>query len=157
MSLIHYVIVRNDLPLGVLTAMVAHAAGESAFLFNGDSIFKNAIAVVLAVDNELALHKAAQHLRNLHVLHTEVVEGDGPYKDQLMAIGVVPGKRDTLDKSFKEFKLLKTCLDKVHTPGVIFFNPNETEHIVQGQDNLSPLARKVLMGLHSDEAPNPRT
>lgn len=36
-QLTHYIIVRRDLPYGVICAMVAHAAGESFYLYNRPS------------------------------------------------------------------------------------------------------------------------
>ncbi len=109
----HYIIVRNDLPLGVLTAQLTHAAGESSFLYKNDSIFKGATAVVLEVEGELALYKAAQHLRESGIAHVLIVENWIPYSGQLMALGVVPKEKADIEHAFKGFNLLRTCVSPV--------------------------------------------
>lgn len=70
-------IVRKDLPLGVMAAQVAHAAGSQA------PHPPEAHVVVLAVEGEAALRALAARLPGAHL----VVESDPPYVDQAMAIG----------------------------------------------------------------------
>ena len=95
--LTHYVIVRRDLPLGVVTAMVTHAAGESGALYADeyDGRFRDCRAVVLGVDNEAALRKAEVKLQRNGVRHVSIVESGEMYKDQLMSIGLVPTHPET--------------------------------------------------------------
>lgn len=107
--LTHYIIVRRDLPLGVLAAMVTHAAGESAPLYQDayDGRFRHARAVVLEAKSELVLDRIATTLQKAEVQCVEIWENAGPYAEQLMAIGLVPveGKLDILS----ELQTLKTC------------------------------------------------
>lgn len=70
-------IVRKDLPLGVMAAQVAHAAGSQA------RHPPEAHVVVLAVDSESSLRALAGRLPGAYL----VVESDPPYADQAMAIG----------------------------------------------------------------------
>jgi hypothetical protein len=110
LTLTHYVFVRRDLPLGVLAAMVTHAAGESGALYCDayDGRFRGATAVVLEARNELHLDKIAENLRLMDIPCVEVWENSGPYAEQLMAIGVVPRERDA---RLNDYQLLKGCVD----------------------------------------------
>lgn len=109
MSLIHYIVVRRDLPLGVVCAMVTHAAGESASLYEDpyDGRFRHAIAVVLEAKNEQALEETAELLRRNDIQCVEVWETDGPYDNQLMAIGLVPCERYEVGRILEPFQTLK--------------------------------------------------
>lgn len=110
--LIHYCIVRRDLPLGVLAAMLVHAAGESAALYQDpyDGRFRGSVAVVLEAKDEADLIESSQHLRTTGVQLVEIHENSGPYQGQLMAIGLVPGDRDTLSQIMANWQCLKpTC------------------------------------------------
>lgn len=95
--LTHYIIVRRDLPLGVVTAMVTHAAGESAVLYQDeyDGRFRECRAVVLESANEADLLKAEAKLQRHGVQYVGIVESGEIYKDQLMAIGLVPTHPET--------------------------------------------------------------
>lgn len=108
--LIHYVIVRRDLPLGVLTAMIVHAAGESAALYEAQHFegFPGCTAVVLEAHDESRLNSDAEYLRGHGIATVEVHESHGPFAGQFMAIGVVPGERETLAPLFAEFQCLKS-------------------------------------------------
>lgn len=99
---VHYVIVRRDMPVGVVAAMIVHAAGESATNVPG---FKGCTAVVLAVDNEAQLSSVLTKLRQEFILHIAVWENSPPYAGQLMAIGVVPGPREELGPVFQNYSL----------------------------------------------------
>lgn len=83
----HYVIVRADLPLGLLAAQVIHAAGESGRMA---PIPDGTHAIALAAEDESDLQKLAQRLTELKIPHAAIVEGDAPYIGQLMAIGLAP-------------------------------------------------------------------
>lgn len=107
--LVHYIIVRRDLPLGTLAAMVTHAAGESGALYQDpyDGRFRGATAVVLEAKNEADLKDISDRLAVLLVHHTCVWETTEPYRDQLMAIGVVPGDRERLQQHMTAYQTLK--------------------------------------------------
>lgn len=113
MTLIHYIIVRRDLPLGVVCSMIAHAAGESATLYADplDGRFRHAIAVVLEVKSENALYDAERLLRSRNIPYVAISESGGPYDGQFMSIGLVPGDRDKIGPILAEFQTLKV-LDK---------------------------------------------
>ncbi|RKZ02831.1 hypothetical protein DRQ25_18275 [Candidatus Fermentibacteria bacterium] len=65
-------------------AQAVHAAGESVGVPSGT------IAVALEADDESELHGLATKLAELGVAHVQVVEGEGEYEGQIMAIGVRP-------------------------------------------------------------------
>lgn len=116
MSLIHYIIVRRDLPLGTLAAMITHAAGESGYLYSDGigGVFTGATAVVLEVKSELLLYRAATLLRNFNCRHVEIVENSGVYEGQLMALGLVPIDRAEIGNLLEKFQTLKK-LDEPET------------------------------------------
>jgi hypothetical protein len=102
--LIHYTVVRKDLPVGVMSAQIVHAAGESGALLGRPF---EAIAVVLEVANEAELDKVVIHLLDYSIPHIRIREGDGPYSGQFMAIGLVPQEREVLSPIMAAFQLLK--------------------------------------------------
>lgn len=81
----HYVIVRDDLPLGVLTAMVVHAAG----ITGGEGTLL-AHAVVLSVPDEATLLEFAQSYMRIDTPMHLVREPDAPWCGAAMAIGIPP-------------------------------------------------------------------
>lgn len=99
----HYVIVRRDLPLGVLGAMLIHAAGESSPGDLGEATF----AIALAVADEAALIRLFLRLSAQGVEITPVHEPDAPYNGQLMAIGVRPMLRSRVSRFLSDVPLLK--------------------------------------------------
>ena len=115
--LTHYIIVRRDLPIGVMCAMVTHAAGESAALFENfqekfskdphELVFKGATAVVLEVKDEKALDKAQQLLWKHGIEHVLISENSGPFEGQFMAIGLVPVERWAVASLLEPYQLLK--------------------------------------------------
>ncbi|HVI40685.1 MAG TPA: hypothetical protein VM577_08495, partial [Anaerovoracaceae bacterium] len=113
-NLVHYIVVRRDLPLGVCAAMITHAAGESGALYMDpyDGRFRGATAVVLEAKNEGILKADAAYFRNNGIRHVEVHESGGPYHGQLMAIGLVPDDREILAPKLSTFQTLKV-LDNV--------------------------------------------
>lgn len=112
MSLAHYIIVRRDLPLGVLAAHVTHAAGESAHRYESeeDGRFSGATAIVLETKDENDLDKAEDYLDYWGIQAVSIRESNGPYEGQLMAIGLVPVERDTISKLMDKFQTLKAIV-----------------------------------------------
>lgn len=112
--LMHYVIVRRDLPLGVVCAMITHAAGESASLYEDpyDGRFRGATAVVLEAKDEVHLELIQEYLTANKIQHVAVHEAGGPYSGRFLAIGLVPAERETLAAKMREFQ----CLKKLDNP-----------------------------------------
>lgn len=123
MAIVHYIFVRKDIPLGVLAAMITHAAGESGALYedNYDGRFRGATAVVLEARDQYHLDMIEKYLQSKNIQYVAVHESGGEFHGQFMAIGVVPGERETLSNYFSTFGLLKSCktcevgLDKPET------------------------------------------
>lgn len=105
LEIVHYIVVRRDLPVGVLAAQITHAAGESGALY-ADWI--GGAAVVLGVDSERELEKLRKYLREERIQHVVVREQSEPYNGQLMAIGLVPGDRSVLSPHMRELQLLSS-------------------------------------------------
>jgi peptidyl-tRNA hydrolase len=82
----HYVVVRDDLPLGVLAAQIVHAAAES---WPG-GLPPGTRAVVLAARDEEHLLALERQLVRDGIGHVAIHEPDPPWHGQLMAIGMVP-------------------------------------------------------------------
>jgi hypothetical protein len=101
--LTHYVIVRSDLPRGVQAAMLVHAAGESS----PGNLPKGTYAVVLAVKDEAALARVEKVLKNQGVELVSIHEEDPPYNGQLMALGLVPQRKEELRRHVSSIGLLK--------------------------------------------------
>lgn len=98
----HYVVVRDDLPKGVMAAHVCHAAGESGPAPAGS------IAVVLGVDSELALRRVAAQLATRDIPYVLITENAGPYNGQAMAIGVPPtSDRAAIRKAVSSLPLVR--------------------------------------------------
>lgn len=127
-DLIHYIFVRKDLPLGVLAAMITHAAGESGALYENpeDGRFRHATAVVLESYNEAHLHDIATYLWKNDIERVEIYETGGPYDGNIMAIGIVPDSRAKLGPFLAKFQTLKGCLDNPPQSSSQSLNPNET-------------------------------
>jgi hypothetical protein len=88
--MIHYILVREDLPVGVAAAMISHAAANSAFESSMRD-WEDMTTVVLGIPNERFLSDAAVRLgleRGNEV--TLFYESDGPYSGQFMSLGVWP-------------------------------------------------------------------
>jgi peptidyl-tRNA hydrolase len=101
--LYHYVIVRRDLPLGVIVSQTIHAAGESA----GNKITQNTHAIALAVPSEQELLALESKLREAKIPHRAIREPDPPFNGQITAIGLVPAPREALKKYLSQYPLLK--------------------------------------------------
>lgn len=98
----HYIVVRPDLPRGLLAAQVTHAAGESS---PGD-LSPGTYAVVLQADSAL-LVELEQQLTRDGVAHRAIRESDPPYAGQLMAIGLRPAPRKEVQGHVSSLPLLK--------------------------------------------------
>src|SRR5579864_5008481 len=69
----HYVIVRADLPVGLMAAQIVHAAGESGPTVDGT------FAVVLVVPDERGLIGVAARLIRERVAFVPIFEPDEPH------------------------------------------------------------------------------
>jgi Peptidyl-tRNA hydrolase PTH2 len=129
MPLVHYIIVRRDLPFGVILSMVAHAAGESFYQLrprssgeerrtfspevggsspSGGFKVDDTIAVVLGARNEGRVSKAARILEAAGIEHVVIRETDGAYVGQAMALGVVPCDVGTVVRDLlSEYQMFK--------------------------------------------------
>ncbi len=96
-------VVRRDLPIGVIAAQLVHAAGESS----PGNLPSSTYAVVLAVPDEAALIALARRLGEAGVAYKAIREPDAPYDNALMALGLVPKKRSELRKYLSEIPLFR--------------------------------------------------
>ena len=80
----HYVIVRRDLPPGLLAAQIVHAAGETS----PGNLQSGTHAVVLEVADEASLKEVSAQLRAAGVPHKPIIEPD--IGNTWTAIGVAP-------------------------------------------------------------------
>ncbi len=97
----HYVILRADLPRGVMVAQCIHAAGESGPAGPGT------YAVALAVPDSEALAELSQRLHQAGIKHHSVIESDEPYSGQLLAIGIPPQPRERLRRVLSSIPLMR--------------------------------------------------
>jgi hypothetical protein len=104
--LTHYIVVRADLPMGVIAAQIAHAAGESS---RGD-LGPGTFAVVLAVADQAALELEASRLVGRGVELVQIREPDAPYDGALMALGLRPGLRSALRRHLANLPLFRRSL-----------------------------------------------
>lgn len=108
----HYVIVREDLPIGFAMAQVTHAAGESACDCQFSALPADTYVRVLGVRDEDELLQVSQRLDARGVAHVLICEPDAPWCNQATAIGIPPTfdidaiRRCTshLPRAFKERK-----------------------------------------------------
>lgn len=101
--LTHYVIVRQDLSRGIQAANLVHAAGESS----PGGLPSGTHAIVLAVPNEDTLREVKRRLEAAEVPLTPIFEPDSPYNGELMALGVVPGRKEELRRHLSSLPLLR--------------------------------------------------
>ena len=95
-------IVRDDLPKGVLAAHVLHAAGESGPAPPGS------IAVALGVPDEHALLAVSARLDVLGIAHILIRENAGPFDTQATAIGIPPCvDRSLIRKATSHLRLVR--------------------------------------------------
>jgi len=98
----HYIVVRPDLPRGLLAAQVTHAAGESS----PGHLSPGTYAVVLQAGSE-ALSELEERLVDAGVPHRAIRESDPPYEGDLLAIGLAPAPRDKVRKYVSSLPLLR--------------------------------------------------
>ena len=112
--LTHFVIVRRDLPLGKMAAMVTHAAGESGARYDDPERggFQGCRAVVLEARDEVDLIMAQKQLQRNSIEDVSVYESDPPYSGQLMAIGLVPVESTEVEGVTRSYSTLKVLVDK---------------------------------------------
>lgn len=79
-------IVREDLPRGVLAAQLIHAAGESS----PGGLPTHTFAVALAARDQPHLEFLEQKLLERKIPHRAIREPDAPWDNALMAIGLEP-------------------------------------------------------------------
>lgn len=96
-------VVRADLPRGIQAANIIHGAGESS----PGNLPQDTHAVCLVVPSERELQELELRLRRSSVKFTSVVEADGPYTAQLMAIGFAPVGKEVLRQFLSCLPLLK--------------------------------------------------
>jgi hypothetical protein len=97
------VIARADLPRGIQSAQIVHAAGESS----PGGIPPGTFAVCLTVATERDLVKLADDLRRAAVAFTAIFEPDPPFHGQLMALGVAPRRKGELRRYLSALPLLR--------------------------------------------------
>jgi len=101
--LAHYVVIRKDLPLGILAAQLVHAAGESS----PGNLPPGTHAIVLEVPDEPALAALGRRLVLAGVAHVRIVEDAQPWTGQLMALGLVPVPREEVRRRLSSLPLLR--------------------------------------------------
>lgn len=101
--LFHYVVVRSDLPRGIQSAMLVHAAGESS----PGALPEDTHVVVLVARDELHLSLVAERLEGAGIAIVRVREPDAPYQGALMAVGVRPVRKEVVRRHVSELPLLR--------------------------------------------------
>src|SRR4051812_44245768 len=110
--MIHYLLIRRDLPFGVTLAQLAHAAANSmeewikeesfvdddAHYIDFPATYGGMTVVVLGVRDRVALKNWEMRLKRKKIPMTTVHEPDEPWNGQLMAIGIWPGYRHSLER-----------------------------------------------------------
>ncbi len=97
-------IVRPDLPVGLLAAQVVHAAGESGAL-RAPSSGCHAVVLVASPD-ELRRLESALPGRGIRV--RGIYENTPPFEDQIMALGVEP-EHPEAGRWLAHLPLLRRC------------------------------------------------
>src|SRR5688572_30418563 len=103
MFLVHWCIVRADLPRGVQAAMLIHAAGESS----PGRVPSGTHAVALVAEDETHLLRIERRLIFERIPHVAIREPDPPYSGALMAIGLPPTRRELQPNLLKKLSLLE--------------------------------------------------
>lgn len=96
--------------MGILAAMVTHAAGESA-AWNTSIALEPTRAVVLQAKDEANLEAIRCYLIGENIPHIRIIEDAGPYAHQLMSIGIVPVEQTIVQDKLSEFTLLNSCFE----------------------------------------------
>jgi len=99
------VVVRRDLPFGILVAQTVHAAGETAL---PGGVPSGTRAVALAAKNEQHLLKIANQLRSRLISFKVIYEPDSPWNGAAMAIGLYPTQnRKPIKRALSRLPLIK--------------------------------------------------
>lgn len=94
---------RTDIPVGLAFAQAIHAAGESS----PGNLDPGTYAIALGAQDEEELRLIASNLEANNVDFRLIVESSGDFAGQAMAIGVVPGPRNTLRKYLSSYPLIR--------------------------------------------------
>jgi len=86
--------------------MLVHAAGESSAVRLAN-LPEDTHAIVLSVPDESALVALAERLAKAGIAHVTIREPDSPWNNSLMAIGLVPARREELKRHLSSLPLLK--------------------------------------------------
>ena len=121
--MIHYILVRRDLPFGVALAQTAHAAAYSMAAWVGQEMYAEydyyngassvmpdwspMTVVVLGVKDRRALKRWEKKIQKNHD-YFMVREPDAPWHNQEMALGMYPGERNELEGLFSKLELYQT-------------------------------------------------
>lgn len=97
-------VTRFDLPRGVQSAQLVHAAGHSAGV---GLLPEGTYAVTLACRNEGELRALSDRLKAAGVAHHRVHEPDEPWNGQLMALGLEPNYKSRFKKYLSNLPLIK--------------------------------------------------
>jgi hypothetical protein len=95
--------VRADLPRGIQAANIVHAAGESS----PGGLPSGTHAVVLTVPDELTLQRVAAKLAAANVAFVRIEEPDAPWDGALMALGLVPARKEDVRRLLSSLPLLR--------------------------------------------------
>lgn len=94
---------RADLPRGIQAANIVHAAGESS----PGGLPSGTHAVVLTVPDELTLQRVAAKLAGAGVAFVRIEEPDAPWDGALMALGLVPARKEDVRRLLSSLPLLR--------------------------------------------------
>lgn len=83
--------------------MLIHAAGESS----PGNLDEGTYAIALTVPDEGAMRAVSARLKLAGVSHVRVTEPDAPYSGQLMALGLVPARKEDVRRFLSSLPLLK--------------------------------------------------
>jgi hypothetical protein len=101
--LTHYVIVRGDLPRGMMMVQAIHASGESS---PGD-LTTGTHAIALSARDSAHLAETAQGLESVGLEHVRIVEDCPPYAGDLLAVGVRPGPKSVVGRTLSSLPLIR--------------------------------------------------
>lgn len=99
----HYVVVRANLPRGVMAAQIIHASGESST----GKLKPGTYAIALEAESSEHLGEISAKLKEAGVEHSRIIENQEPYDGELLAIGVRPGPREELRRYFSCLPLVR--------------------------------------------------
>lgn len=94
---------RADLPRGIQAANLVHAAGESS----PGGLPSGTHAVVLTVPGEQELREVSAKLKAAEIVHVRIEEPDAPWHGALMALGLVPARKEDVRRHLSSLPLLK--------------------------------------------------